>query len=123
MEETGLIEIELPNRVGDKVKLSSLKGNVVVIDFSAYAMEQASAHILFLRELYSKYQSRGLEIYQVSIDPNKLLWLEQSRNVPWITVRDEQGTNSRYLYSYNVNQLPTFFVMDREGNILGRSGS
>ena len=121
VEETGMIEIELPNRVGDRVKLSSLAGKVVVIDFSAYAMEQASAHILFLRELYSKYQGRGLEIYQVSVDPNKLLWLEQSRNVPWITVRDEQGTNSRYLYSYNVEQLPTFFVMDREGNILGRS--
>ena len=119
-EQTAMIDIELPNRRDDKVKLSSLKGKMVVIDFSAYSMEQASAHMLFLRELYDVYHEEGLEIYQVSVDPSKLQWLEQSRSIPWICVHDERSTESPILMSYNVTEIPTFFLMDYDGTILGR---
>jgi hypothetical protein len=95
-------------------------GNVILIDFSAYAMEQASAHTLFLRELYATYHELGLEIYQISFDADKLLWLEQTRNIPWVCVRDEASVQSKYLITYNISELPTFFLMDKEGNILGR---
>ena len=50
IKEEGFIDIVLPNRLGEETKLSAYVGNVVLIDFSAYAMEQASAHTLFLRE-------------------------------------------------------------------------
>lgn len=118
--EEAFIDIELPNRRDDKVKLSTLKGNLVVIDFSAYAMEQASAHMLFLRELYDIYHKHGLEIFQVSVDPSKLQWLEQSHNCPWVCVHDERSTESPILVSYNVSEIPTFFLMDYDGTILGR---
>lgn len=118
--EEGFIEIALPNRVGETTKLSSLVGKVVLIDFSAYAMEQISAHTLFLRELYSTYNELGLEIYQISFDTDKLFWLEQTRNIPWVCVRDEASVQSKYLITYNISELPTFFLMDKEGNILGR---
>jgi glutathione peroxidase-family protein len=118
--EEGFIDIALPNRIGEMTKLSSLMGNVVLIDFSAYAMEQASAHTLFLRELYATYHELGLEIFQVSLDADKLLWLEQTRNIPWVCVRDEASVQSIVLSTYNVSELPTFFLMDKEGNIVGR---
>ena len=116
----GFIDIALPNRIGESTKLSSFVGNVVLIDFSAYGLEQASAHTIFLRELYETYHDLGLEIYQISFDADKLFWLEQTRNIPWICVRDEASVNSRLLYTYNVSELPTFFLMDKEGNIIGR---
>lgn len=118
--EEGFIDIALPNRIGEMTKLSSLMGNVVLIDFSAYAMEQVSAHTLFLRELYATYHELGLEIFQVSLDADKLLWLEQTRNIPWVCVRDEASVQSIVLSTYNVSELPTFFLMDKEGNIVGR---
>ena len=118
--EEGFIEISLPNRIGETTKLSSLIGKVVLIDFSAYAMKQTSAHTLFLRELYSTYNELGLEIFQISFDADKLLWLEQTRNIPWVCVRDEASIQSKYLITYNISELPTFFLMDKEGNILGR---
>ena len=120
VKEEGFIDIVLPNRLGEETKLSSYVGNVVLIDFSAYAMEQATAHTIFLRELYATYHELGLEIFQVSLDADKLLWLEQTRNIPWICVRDEASVQSVVLSTYNVSELPTFFLMDKEGNIIGR---
>lgn len=117
---SNMIDIELPNRKDEIVKLSSLIGRLVLIDFSAYSMEQANAHMLFLRELYEVYHPHGFEIYQISVDPSKLQWLEQSHNIPWTCVRDERSTQSPYLLTYNVTEIPTFFLMARDGTILGR---
>ena len=118
--EEGFIDISLPNRLEETTKLSSLIGNVILIDFSAYSMEQSVAHTLFLRELYSTYHDLGFEIYQISFDANKLFWLEQTRNIPWVCVRDAASLQSKYLITYNISELPTFFLMDKEGNIIGR---
>lgn len=117
---TNIIEIELPNSKEEIVKLSSLTGKIVLIDFSAYSMEQANAHIMFLRELYDKYNSYPFEIYQISVDPSRLQWLEQSRQMPWICVWDARSTESPYMLSYNISEIPTFFLMDQDGTIVGR---
>ena len=116
----GMIDIALPDRTGERVALSSLKGKVVLVDFSAYSMEGAAAHTLFLRETYDRWHGAGLEIYQVSVDANKLLWMEQSRTTPWICVRDENAPQSQCLLTYNVTEIPTMFIMNREGDIIGR---
>lgn len=115
-----IIDIELPNNKENIVRLSSLTGKIVLIDFSAYAMEQAGAHMMFLRELHSNYSNFGFEIYQVSVDPSRLLWLEKSRQMPWVCVWDSRSTNSPYILSYNISEIPTFFLMDQEGTIIGR---
>ena len=120
IKEEGFIEITLPNRIGETTRLSDYVGKVVLIDFSAYAIEQAAAHTLFLRELYTTYNELGLEIFQVSFDTAKLYWLEQTRNIPWICVRDEASVQSTILATYNISELPTFFLMNKEGNIIGR---
>ena len=117
---TNIIDIELPNNRDEIVRLSSLTGKVVLIDFSAYAMEQASAHMMFLGELYEHYRNFNFEIYQVSVDPSRLQWLEQSRQMPWICVWDSRSTDSPYMLSYNISEIPTFFLMDQQGEIIGR---
>lgn len=119
-EQTGFIEIELPDRRNNPTRLSSLIGNIVVIDFSAYTMDEAASHTMFLNEIYDAYHSKGLEIYQVSFDPNKLMWLEMTRNCRWVCVNDERSTESPYILTYNISEIPTLFLMDRQGNIVGR---
>jgi len=74
-----------------------------------------------LRDLYEKYHSRGFEIYQISLDQNKQLWQQSTKNIPWICVRDLNGPNTRYAESYNVSEIPTTFLIDKKGNILFRS--
>ena len=118
---TGYIDIALNDRTGAERKLSELEGKVILIDFSASEMENNVAYTFELRELYNKYKGRGFEIYQVSLDRSKLLWEDASANVPWISVRDENGQNTSYIASYNVQSIPTMFLMDKKGVIVSRA--
>ena len=72
---------------------------------------------MMLRELYNKYHAQGFEIYQVSIDPDEHFWKTQTAALPWICVRDADGTSSQNLINYNVQQIPTFFLIDKN-NVL-----
>jgi thioredoxin-related protein len=74
-----------------------------------------------MRKLYDKYKSRGFEIYQISLDRSKLLWEEGAANVPWISVRDENGPETSYIASYNVQALPTMFLMNQKGEVILRA--
>lgn len=114
---SGIIEITLPDNKGVVRRLSSLKGKVVLLDFHVFASEGSTARIMKLRELYNKYHAQGLEIYQVSLDPDKHFWKESVSALPWISVHDDNGTNSEYAVQYNVQTVPTFFLIDRQ-NVL-----
>ena len=72
--ENSVLDITLPDEMGEMQSLSDLQGDVVILDFSSSEMENSVGYNFELRELYNKYQKRGLEIYSVSIDRNKLLW-------------------------------------------------
>lgn len=117
----GLIDIQLPDNKGRTRSLTELKGKVVLLDFHLFAMENSPQRILSLRELYNKYHAQGLEIYQVSVDTDEHFWKQQTAHLPWISVRDAGGTGSRQLAIYNVTQLPEFFLIDRENNLVSRS--
>jgi len=116
----GYINIELPDKNNVNQKLSAFEGKVVLIDFFLYKMEQSADYIFALRELYDKYHSRGLEIYQVSLDDNEALWQQAIYNIPWTCVRDLNGANTKYVSLYNISEVPTSFLMDRSGSIVGR---
>ena len=118
--ETGVIEIELPDCKGAVKKLSDVKGKVVLLDFTAYKTEYSPNYNLMLRDLYNKYADQGFEIYQVSVDNDESFWMNTAVNLPWICVHDESSIYSTYLKSYNVQQLPTAFLIDRGGNITDR---
>jgi len=115
---TGFIDIELNDKTNSPKKLSDLQGKVVLIDFSAYESENSVQYTFALRELYNKFQGKGFEIFQVSLDRNKLLWDESTANIPWICVRDE---DEKFASTYNVSSLPTTFLMNKKGVIVARS--
>jgi peroxiredoxin len=115
---TGFIDIELNDRTNSTKKLSDLQGKVVLIDFSAYESENSVQYTFALRELFNKFNGKGFEIYQISLDRNKLLWEESTANIPWICVRDVERN---YAGTYNVSSLPTTFLMSKKGIIVSRS--
>ena len=116
----GYINIELPDKDNVIKKLSSLEGKLVLIDFASYEVKESVDYIFTLREIYSKYHCRGLEIYQISLDQNKALWLQAVQSIPWICVRDENGPETKYVSSYNISSIPTIFVLNKKGVIIGR---
>jgi peroxiredoxin len=121
VSSAGIIDIALRDNKGKQRKLSELKGKVVLLDFHVFATEDSPARILLLRELYNKYHAQGLEIYQVSIDPDEHFWKQQTAALPWINVRDDGGLQSQSLALYNVQAIPDYFLIDRGNNIVGRA--
>ena len=114
---SGIIDIALLDNKGETRRLSDLKGKVGMLAFHAFASEGSLKRIMMLRELYNKYHARGFEIYQVSVDPDEHFWKTQTAILPWICVRDEDGTQSVNLANYNVQGIPTFFLIDKN-NVL-----
>lgn len=117
---SNIIDVTLLDNKGNARSLTDLKGRVVLLDFHVFGTKESTKRIMMLREIYNKYHDRGLEIYQVSLNPDEHFWKTQTAALPWISVRDPQGLNSQNLSSYNVQSLPTFFLIDRNNVIYKR---
>ncbi len=118
--ENAFLDITLPNENGVERSLSDYRGDVILLDFSAAEMEQSQAYIFELRDLYDKYHARGLEIYQVSADTNPIAWEVTAENLPWTTVRSPHGAYASCFQLYNVQRIPTRFLLNRKGEIIAR---
>ena len=112
-------DIILPNQNGRDIALSSLTNKVVLIQFWSALDRDSRIQNEALVELYSKYKSKGLEIYQVSIDTDRTEWLNAIKQdgLSWINVGDMKGsvlaTNI-----YNVQHIPSNYILDREKQIV-----
>lgn len=116
--ETGIIDVELPDINGTQRRLSDLRGHVVLLDFTMYGAKESAARTRAMRELYNKYKERGLEIYQVSLDDDIHFWKFSCENLPWVCVHETDG---RATTSYAINSLPTYFLINRDNEIVVRS--
>ena len=114
---SGIIDIALPDNHGNIRHLTDLKGKVVMLDFHVFASEQSTERIMMLRELYNKYQALGFEIYQVSIDPDEHFWKTKTEVLPWVNVHADPNTQQQILVNYNVQNVPTYFIIDKN-NVL-----
>lgn len=116
-------DIELPDMFGKRIKLSSLKGKVVLLDFWTAAAAENRLVNAELAEVYGEYAGDGFEIYQVSLDDSKSLWVTavQEQKLPWISVCDFNGANSPAVRLYNITSLPANFLIDRNGRIVARN--
>ena len=75
---------------------------------------------MMLRELYNKYHERGFEIYQVSVDPNEHFWKTQTAALPWINVYAAEDEQQQILTNYNIQSIPTFFIIDKNNTLQKR---
>ena len=116
----GCIDLAMEDSKGQVRRLTDLKGKVILLDFHLFASSESTKRIMMLRELYNKYHAAGLEIYQVSVDPNEHFWKTSTAALPWICVRDEGGIQGQSLQLYNVQSIPTFFLIDRSNTLKAR---
>ena len=117
---SGIIDLPLYDNKGNLRHLTELKGKVVMLDFHLFQNEQSTKRIMMLRDLYNKYHAKGFEIYQVSVDPNEHFWKTQTAALPWISVHEEGGLEGQSLVKYNVQNIPTFFLIDRNNTLQKR---
>ncbi len=119
-DETSFPNITLPDINAKDVQLSSLEGRPFILMFWTVADPNQKMFNNDLMEIYNKYKSAGLEIYQVSIDTDKTAWATavKEQNLPWISVCDGKGAASIAVASYNVTAIPSMFVFNKKGEIV-----
>jgi peroxiredoxin len=113
----GCIDLALQDNKGQVRHLTDLKGRVVMLDFHVFAGEQSTKRIMSLRELYNKYHAAGFEIYQVSVDSDEHFWKTSTAAIPWVCVRDENGAQGQSVAAYNVQSVPTYYIIDKTGTL------
>jgi len=114
-------DISLPDRNGKQVALSSISAKVILIQFWSAIDRVSRYQNQALVDLYSKYKSKGLEIYQVSIDDNRSAWTNaiDQDGLSWINVGDMKGSN-KALNVYNVKVIPANYILDKERRVVAR---
>jgi thiol-disulfide isomerase/thioredoxin len=122
-EETGLLDLSIADRDGNKVALSSLKGKVVLVLFWASGDEGSISALLQLKPIYDRYHQKGFEIYAISLDNNKIRWMNaiDFNEFGWINVSELSYPGSRADVLYNVTSLPSGFLINREGDIVAKN--
>ncbi len=123
--ESGYPDLELADIYGKPVRLSSLAGKVILLDFWSAELGNSNALNAELKEIYAKYAGAAtpFEVYQVAIDTSKALWINtiQEQQLPWISVSDLRGNASPALGIYNVQKLPTNYLIDKEGKLVAKN--
>lgn len=113
-------DIALPSVGGDTLRLSSLKGKVVLLDFWASWCGPCRVSNKSLVKLYSKYKKSGFEILGVSLDDDKGKWENAIKkdNITWLQVNDGGGWEAKTAVKWQIDAIPTSFLIDKEGRLL-----
>lgn len=116
-------EIELPNVDGKLVKLSSLKGKVVLIDFWASWCGPCRKENPKVVKLYNEFKDQGFEVFSVSLDKDRDPWIKaiEKDGLIWKNhVSDLKYWKCAGALTYGVFAIPYTVLIDKKGRIVAK---
>lgn len=115
--------ILLDELTGDKIDLTEVlsEAKIVLVEFWASWCAPCVAKFPTLKDIYSKYQDAGFEVMTVSLDTRVEDWkrASQKHKLPWYDVGDEQGFHGLPAVDFGVGGVPTNYLLDEDGLIVG----
>ena len=115
-------DIILNDTSGIPISLASLRGKYVLLDFWAAWCRPCREENPNIVENYNNYKSYGFDVYQVSLDRTKEDWIRgiKQDKLPWINVSDLKYYQSEAAELYNVDRIPSAFLLDPDGKIIAK---
>ena len=116
-------EISANNPDGKPIKLSDLRGKIVLIDFWASWCAPCRKENPTIVKLYEKYKDKDFTILSVSLDQDLINWRGAIKidGLKWPNhVSDLKGWGSEVISSYNFNEIPHTVLVNKEGKIIGQ---
>lgn len=119
-EGSEMAEIAQLTPAGDTLRLSSLKGKWILLDFWASWCGPCREQNPELVDLYKKWKDKGFEIFAVSLDQRREDWLAAIKkdSLTWLHVSELNEFENTAAYVYGVNAVPTNFLIDPQGKIV-----
>ena len=114
------LDPDLKDVTGKRIALSSLKGKYVLLTFWSVRSRECIEENLQLKEFYKMYNKKGFEIYQINIDESETDWKSAVKfdELPWISTREDDPLNPKNALIFNVKNLPTNYLFDKDGKII-----
>ena len=110
-----------PKLDGKPLRLSDLRGKVVLLDFWASWCGPCRRENPNVVKIYNKYKDAGFTVMSVSLDKDKNAWQEAIKrdNLSWTNhVSDLKAWSNEAAQLYKVTGIPFTVLIDKEGKII-----
>ena len=114
------LDVTVAGIKGDSIKLSSLKGKVLLLDFWASWCGPCRYSNKHLVKMYNKYKDKGFEILSVSLDDQKNDWKKAAAKdkITWMSGIDPGGWEAMTARKWQVDAIPASFLINKNGDVV-----
>ena len=108
---------------GEDVALYGVKGKLKIIDFWASWCGPCRMENPNMVKLYAEFKDKGLSVISVSLDEKKDKWVEAIKKdgLTWLHLSDLKGWQGDVIKKYNIDAVPTIFVLDENNRIIAKN--
>ena len=105
---------------GTPISFSDYRGKLVVLNFCAKSCGFCPPEIPYLKEVYTQYHDKGLEVIGISLDENEneIREFTEEHEIPWLQIFDGKGSKSELAQFFGVTKMPSQWLIDRDGTII-----